>query len=330
MDPEQFRVQSIIDRIDVMGKAFLGLTVNCCQCHNHKYDPISQKEYYQFFAFLNNDDEPELEVPNQYEEPERDAIRNKIAAIEDDTMAKTSDLPKKMAAWEEKMKALPRDWIVLDPVTYYGSVGTKFNKLEHHSLLAAGSVPPISAYTIIAKTDLTNITGFRLEALSDPNLPASGPGRAANGNFVLTQFSVAAAPISDHTKTSPVPLQNATADFSQAGFPVTAAIDGKSDKKTGWAAEDLPGRRNLDRRAVFEAKSPVGFKGGTYLTFTLDQTSTAANTPSAASASPHHGGASVARRPVERQGAEGSFDTGRAAHSRAGEGIVQLLSPERH
>lgn len=272
VDPEQFRIESIIERMDVLGKAFLGLTINCCQCHNHKYDPISQKEYYRLFAFLNNDDEPELEVPDKYEQPERDVIRHKIAAMEDELLTKYPDIPRKMAAWEKEMKAIPRNWTVLDPISYYGSVGAKFDKLDDHSLLGGGSVPPFSAYTVRAKTDLTNITGFRLEALTDPNLPAFGPGRAPNGNFVLTAFSVEAAPNEPNAKTNPVPLQNATADFSQPGFPISATIDGKDDKTTGWAVEDLPGRRNRDRQAVFEAKTPIGFKGGTILKFTLDQT----------------------------------------------------------
>jgi len=272
VDPEQFRIESIIERMDVMGKAFLGLTVNCCQCHNHKYDPISQKEYYRLFAFLNNDDEPEMEVPNKYEEPERDAIRHNIAAMEDDLLTKYPDTQKRMAAWEDEMKALPRDWIILEPVTYYGSVGAKFDKLDDQSLLAAGSNPPFSVYTITAKTDLTNITGFRLEALTDPNLPASGPGRAPNGNFVLSEFTVEAAPPSPNAKTNVVPLQNPTADFSQPGFPVAAAIDGITTNKTGWATEDLPGRRNVDRQAVFETKTPIGFAGGTTLKFILNQT----------------------------------------------------------
>lgn len=272
VDPEQFRVQALIERMDVLGKSFLGLTINCCQCHNHKYDPISQKEYYRLFAFLNNDDEPQLEVPNKYEEPERDAIRHKIATMEEGLLIKYPDIPKKMAVWEKEMKALPRDWTVLEPVTYYGSVGAKFDKQEDNSLLAAGSIPPVSEYTVTTKTDLTNITGFRLEALTDPNLPASGPGRATNGNFVLTAFSVEAAPVVSGGKTNMVALTNATADFSQPGFPVTAAIDGSPNKKEGWAVEDLPGRRNLDRQAVFESTQPVGFKGGTWLKFTLNQT----------------------------------------------------------
>jgi hypothetical protein len=265
-------VQSIIDRVDVLGKAFLGLTVNCCQCHNHKYDPISQKEFYRLYAFLNNDDEPQQEVPNKYDQPERNTIRKKIADIEDEAMAKHADLPKKMAVWEEDMKNLPREWTVLDPITYYGSVGAKFDKLADHSLLGGGSVPPVSVYTVTAKTDLTNITGFRLEALTDPNLPAMGPGRAPNGNFVLTAFSVIAAPATNHNLTNAVPLQHATADFSQSGFPIAATIDGKFDKTTGWAVEDLPGRRNWNREAVFESKKPVGFTAGTLLTFSLDQT----------------------------------------------------------
>ncbi len=128
VDPEQFRVSALIERMDVLGKAFLGLTINCCQCHNHKYDPISQKEYYRLFAFLNNDDEPMMDVPNKYQQPEREAVEHKIAALEDAMMKEHSDLPKKMAAWEDEMKNLPRDWVVLDPAAYYASVGGKFIK----------------------------------------------------------------------------------------------------------------------------------------------------------------------------------------------------------
>lgn len=272
IDPEQFRIEALIERMNMLGKAFLGLTLNCCQCHNHKYDPISQREYYRLFAFLNNDDEPQMEAPDKFEQPERTAIVKNIAAIEDDLLKQYPDIPQKMAAWEEEMKTLNNDWVVLDPVTYYGSVGAKFNRLDDHSLIAGGSVPPFSEYTVTAKTDLTNITGFRLEAISDENLPAGGPGRAANGNFVLNQFTVEIAHGNSDGKTNAVPLQHATADFSQGGFPVTDAISGTLDKAKGWAVEDLPGRRNRDRQAVFETKTGVGYPGGSILKFTLNQT----------------------------------------------------------
>jgi hypothetical protein len=271
VDPEQFRNEAIIDRMDTLGKSFLGLTVNCCQCHNHKYDPIAQKEYYQLFAFLNNDDEPEMEVPSKEQQQQRDAIKKKIAAIDDELIAKNSDLPEKMETWEKQMRDIAGDWEVLDPEKYYGAVGTKFTKLKDKSLLATASSPPISEYTITVRTHLTNITGFRLEALRDPNLPSFGPGRAPNGNFVVSEFRVDAAPASDVSKTNRVALQHATADFSQTGFPVEAALDTSGTNKVGWAVEDLPGRRNADRRAVFETKQPLGFDGGTQITFTIRQ-----------------------------------------------------------
>jgi hypothetical protein len=271
VDPEQFRNEAIIERMDVLGKAFLGLTLNCCQCHNHKYDPISQKEYYQLFAFMNSDDEPELEVPDKPTQAKRAAIEQKIAGLEDQLMAQYNDLPQKMEAWEKDMKAAEGTWKVLDPDTYYASVGTKFTKLGDNSLLATASSPPVSGYTVTARTSLKGITGFRLEALTDANLPSYGPGRAANGNFVLSEFSVEAAPDVPNAATNPVPLQNATADFSQPDFPVAAAIDGIITNKTGWAVEDLPGRRNRSRQAVFETKDAAGFDGGTVLKFMLNQ-----------------------------------------------------------
>ncbi|HMC26907.1 MAG TPA: PSD1 and planctomycete cytochrome C domain-containing protein [Verrucomicrobiae bacterium] len=271
VDPEQFRVEAIIDRIDTVGKAFLGLTVNCAQCHNHKYDPIKQKEYYQLFAFLNNDDEPQMEVPNEEQQAKRRAILRSISEIEDRLLAETPDVAEKMSAWETQMKDLVRKWEVLDPMAYYGAVGTKFTKLSDKSLLATASSPPVSAYTISVKTKMTNITGFRLEVLRDPNLPMYGPGRAKNGNFVLTEFTAWAAPESDPAKTNRIVFTNATADMSQKDFPISAAIDGINTNKTGWGADGGPGRRNLDHRAVFEAKEPMGYPAGTVLTFHMEQ-----------------------------------------------------------
>ena len=274
IDPEQFRNEGIIERMDVLGKAFLGLTVNCCQCHNHKYDPISQKEYYQLFAFLNNDDEPGLEVPDKAAQAKREDIKTKIAGLDDKYLSEHADLAGKMEAWEKEMKAMEGTWTQLDPATSYASVGIKFTKMEDNSLLATGSNPSGSEYTVTAKTSLKGITGFRLEAMTDPNLPYYGPGRADNGNFVLTEFIVEVSHDGTNasTNTIPVPLQNATADFSQPDFPVTAAIDGILTNKIGWAVQDLPGRRNLSRQAVFETKDAVGFDDGTVLKFSLNQT----------------------------------------------------------
>ncbi|HEX4646520.1 MAG TPA: DUF1549 domain-containing protein, partial [Verrucomicrobiae bacterium] len=125
VDPEEFRVAAIINRVETTGKAFLGLTINCAQCHSHKYDPISQKEYYQFFAFLNNDDEPMLEVPSRKQQERRAEILSEAAKIEDELLAKDPDLKARQAAWEKELRGETVDWQVLDPDSYYGAVGTK-------------------------------------------------------------------------------------------------------------------------------------------------------------------------------------------------------------
>src|SRR5207247_4715559 len=80
IEPEQFRVEAMIDRMDTLGKAFLGLTINCCQCHNHKYDPFTQKDYYELYAFLNNDDEAFAEVPTEERAKQRQEILAKVRA----------------------------------------------------------------------------------------------------------------------------------------------------------------------------------------------------------------------------------------------------------
>ena len=270
VDPEEFRVAAIINRVETTGKAWLGLTVNCAQCHSHKYDPISHREYYQLFAFLNDDDEPMLEVPSHAQATQRAEILKKVAALEADLLTRDPELKTRQVAWEEKMRNEAVSWTILEPGANYGAVGTKFTPLKDNSLLATASSPPISTYTVSVHTMLTNITAFRLETLTDPNLPHNGPGRSANGNFVLTQFSVGAVS-PDGKITNQVALQNATADFSQPEFSVTNAIDGKTEAKHGWAVATGPSVMNQDRKAVFETKEKLGFDGGTTLIFTLKQ-----------------------------------------------------------
>jgi hypothetical protein len=160
-------------------------------------------------------------------------------------------------------------WTILEPVTAVSSKGAALKLQPDYSVLVSGQNVTPETYTITANTDLEGITGIRLEVLPDSSLPEEGPGRAENGNFVLNEFRLVAAPLNDPTLGRPAPLQNAIADFSQrthGGWPVAAAIDG--DSKTGWQIDPEEGRRH---EAIFEIKEPVGARGGSKLTFTLDQ-----------------------------------------------------------
>ena len=139
IEPEQFRIEAMIDRMDAVGKAWLGLTVACAQCHNHKFDPISQKEYFQIFAFLNNDDEPFIEVPTPDQRRERAAIRKKARQLEDDAFNSSPDVLPRLADWEKSIADTVGQWEVLNPLEVLSNP-IKYEKQADGSLLGGGDV----------------------------------------------------------------------------------------------------------------------------------------------------------------------------------------------
>jgi len=269
VDPEQFRVEGLIDRVDAIGKAFLGMTINCAQCHAHKFDPIKHDEYYRFYAFLNQDEEPEIEIPTEAEKKKRAGILAGVAKIEDELLAKNPDLPRRMAEWELKAREDKVDWTVLENADVTGTNGVKFEELLDRSFIPRGDNPPTVVYYVKAKTDLKNITGFRLELLTDHTLPRGGPGRSTLGMALLSEFTAEAAPAAQPDKWERLNISGSTADYA-ADNSIKLAIDG--NPKTSWSIDAGPGLRNQDRRAVFTPQSPVaGYDGGTLLKFSLEQ-----------------------------------------------------------
>ena len=145
------------------------------------------------------------------------------------------------------------------------AVGASFKQLEDRSILVSGTNGK-DTYTVVAVTDLQDITAVRLEALADSSLPAGGPGRALNGNFVVSEFKLSAGPLSDPAKATPVSLQNPSADFHQEGWNVAGAIDG--NEGSGWAVSPA---FNQNHMAIFELAADTGGEGGTRLSFDLVQ-----------------------------------------------------------
>jgi hypothetical protein len=280
VDQEEARWTSIIDRVGTTASVWLGSTLACAQCHNHKYDPFTQKEFYRLFAFFENAEykiegeygyrkliEPALELPTTKQEEQRQALREEISKLETALKTPTPELEAAQARWEREEAPKQAKWSLLEPEKFSSANAAGFTKLEDKSL----RVQPSSerdTYTVVARTSLEGITGFQLEVFSDDTLPGKGPGHSKEGNFVLTSFKVQAAAQGDEQKSGMVSLQSARADFSQEGFPVTSTIDGNSE--TGWAI--LP-QAGLSHWALFDATSPVGGNGGTILTFMLDHQS---------------------------------------------------------
>jgi mono/diheme cytochrome c family protein len=278
IDPEQFRMEAMFDRMDAIGKSVLGLTIQCAQCHDHKFDPISQKEYFSLFAFLNNDNEATRTVYPPDKQMLVANIAREISDLEAGLRHRTPDWEKRLAKWETSVQANQPEWIVLRPaIEDITAGGQKYLPQPDGSFLAQGYAPTKSGPHFWLTNDLQNITAFRVELLTDPNLPANGPGRSLKGLGALSEFTVDASPL-DATNKTRVRFDKVTADFAQDETPLGAEHYDKSNNKrvvgpvmfatddnenTAWGIDAGPGRRNTDRQAVFQCATNAGFAGGT-------------------------------------------------------------------
>lgn len=187
------------------------------------------------------------------------------AKLEADLKTYEGTFPAKIAAWEKAQSAAVR-WLPIDPSTITATNGAKLTKEPDLSVTVSGPNRN-GVVTLVAETDLTDISGVRLEVLPDPKLPSKGPGRAPDGNFVLTELELSAAPKADAKKPQPVKLQTPLADFSQENFEVAKAVDGNpNDGGGGWAVSPATG---IVHWATFETAAPLGKPGGTILTFKI-------------------------------------------------------------
>ncbi len=285
IDVEQFRMDAMFDRVEAVGKSILGLTIQCSQCHDHKYDPMSHQEYYRLFAYLNNDHDAAPVVYTPEEQKKANQLTGRIRLVEDALKQRMPDWEKHLAQWEAKVKDDQPQWTVLN-VRHVGDHDQHYYYLKDGSVLAQGYAPTLFEEAFQATTDLKEIRAFRLELLNDPNLPARGPGRSFMGTCALTEFKVEVADAKEKGKKTKVKMERATADYanpnrplepnfddrskrSRVTGPIAFAIDGKDE--TAWGIDAGPGRRNQPRKAVFTTAQNVAQSGGTVVTFRLAQ-----------------------------------------------------------
>lgn len=290
-DPEETRVNQIHDRVNTLGMTWLGMTLECAQCHDHKYDPISQRDYYGLFAFFNNTaleaDRTNPKVPGsiQFKGPEMELIDAATQAERAKLQTQIAEVGKQLAALEKTAQAGQSDWEaalgkrladapkehVLDIVDFDSTGGATHEIQSDKSVLISGEpAPDKDTYIIEVRTKLTGIRGIKLEALTDDSLPGKGPGRGdeKRPNFVLNNFIVTTASADKPEQTRPVKFVSASASFSQGNYPVANLLKTDNDSRGGWAINP---KFHEPHWAVFEAPDPIGFPEGTVLRFTLEQ-----------------------------------------------------------
>ena len=286
VDPEQFRMEAMFDRMDAIGKAILGLTIQCGQCHSHKYDPLTQEEYYRMFAFLNNDHEANIAVYTPEQQMQRVELIRQIRQIEAELKHQHPDWEERLTKWEDSAGDEQPNWVVVMPFSEdLTTGGQKYLPQSDGSLLAQSYAPTKHVANFRVQTDLEKIAAFRLELLNDPNLPMRGPGRSIQGTSALTEFEVTVAPAAGG-KATKVKIAKASADVNLPEKELARIYDDRSDKRrvtgpieyaidgddlTAWGIDAGPGRRNLPRKAVFVAEQPVSVTEGAIITFHLSQ-----------------------------------------------------------
>lgn len=268
-DQEEDRVKKTVDRTNTFGAVWMGLTVGCSQCHSHKYDPISHREYYQLYSFFNDINEQDIAAPTAIEymefvKAEKAFQQNHQPFVDAVQQYTVNELPAALENWLIAERASQHTWVVPPSVTVSSKHGTKFKKLPDASWLAEGPNVSSEVYTITLA--MPNISGFRLEVLPDDSLPGKGPGRADNGNFVLTMVTAGVRRSGTEDEFQKVSIVRTQADFSQQNWQVEKSVN--VDINDGWAVMPQFGKLH---QALFQFSDGVRFSEGVELRIELEQ-----------------------------------------------------------
>ena len=259
-----------LDRDDLVTQtmaAFSSTTANCARCHAHKFDPISQEDYYAlqavFAGVLKGEVRYDAEVAVARERRRWQSIAA-AADQRDAAVLLAAEHQPRVEQWIAQQGRSAR-WQAIEAETFLSTDGSALSKMADGAFLSGGPRPDKDTYTITATTTLPRITALRLKVLAHDSLPMRGPGRNDNGNLHLSELELRLFERGG-TNSQPVKLSRATADFNQAGWGIERALDG--DTKTAWGIHPAVGRSH---HAVFELAEPLTWKPGARLAVVLKQ-----------------------------------------------------------
>lgn len=271
-DNEEFRVAAVKDRLDTTFQVWMGLTMGCAKCHSHKFDPLSQREYYQAYALLNQtedndeyDDRPLLPAPTADQQRQQAELQERIAELTRQVQTPTAELKEAAVVWEEEVRQRG-GWSTLERVEVDAESGSKLARQDDGSWLVMGEGAAGETYTITADLPEPALTAVRLEVLPHASLPRGGVGRSKNdGNFVLSGLT-ATLRLTDGSET-PLEFVGAEADFAQQNYPVEHVLKNPDVKKHGWAVSP---KQIEPHRAMFRLASAVPVPAGARLIVRLE------------------------------------------------------------
>lgn len=264
---KEYLAKYMAERVRNATGTWLGITLGCAECHDHKFDPLSTKDFYRFGAFFAdikerglysgaNDDGnwgPFVKVPNAQQEAQRTALLEQKQSTQNAIAANTPELLADFDAWQKNHVA----WTLLKPDALVSLEGVSLQALPDGSFLASGANPATDTVLFTTSKLPAATTAFRLEVLPDDSLPRKGPGRAGNGNFVLSEFVIHQRDAKGLTKK--ISLANPSATYEQTGaadknpygkWAVAAALDGdEKGRNWGWAIMERVGQAHA---AIFE------------------------------------------------------------------------------
>jgi mono/diheme cytochrome c family protein len=258
-----------LDRDDLVTQtmaAFTSTTANCARCHAHKFDPITQEDYYALqsvFAGVIEGDIPFDEDAGIAQLRKRWQALLTAAEAQDKAVLLTAENEALVAEWE-KQQGTAVQWTVLGYESFVSTEGATLSR-NGETIISGGAKPEKDTYVITATSSLTTITALRLDVLADKSLPKGGPGRQDNGNLTVSEFEAQAFEAGG-AATLKLKFSRATADFNQSGYAAPAAIDG--NPATGWGIHPAVGQSH---HAVFELAAPLTLKPGAKLAVSLRQ-----------------------------------------------------------
>ncbi|HLX64405.1 MAG TPA: PSD1 and planctomycete cytochrome C domain-containing protein [Planctomycetota bacterium] len=289
--PKEYENKYNADRVRNVSAVWLASTMGCCECHDHKFDPFSAKDFYSMGAFFADVKEAPVGrredgmlVPDAAQGAELAKLDSQIADAKKRLDTSTPELITAQAEWETKTRGEKHvNWTPLQPFVVESAQGAKLQiQKDKASVLASGKNPDEDVYTIRAKTKQKGITAFRLDVLPEKSLPQNGPGRAGNGNFVISQISITAQAANvPPASRRPIELQNASASIEQRiladaslakAWDAASTISGKEvPGKAGWAVLDNSGKAGKAEQLVFETKEDLGTGDEIELVITINQ-----------------------------------------------------------